>query len=141
MSVTCGALVDRTMHDSQWYFVCCACSRIRARLGFVQTGIMMSTMTGNDNGEHGNVMHYALQIGGLIAVCLVLTRIFVKKRCRTRRVKRFRSSGSETTNWSTVVLRNGIHEDLAVSSDGSPSNSYGERMHLLANSNGSLYTT
>ncbi|KAL9185737.1 hypothetical protein ACHAXT_003514 [Thalassiosira profunda] len=119
--------------------------RIRARLGFMQTGLGLSTMNASDDGTRGPVVPYALPIS-MIAVCLLLTQLYIKRRRRNTQYRRLRSGGSEATGWSsawsTVGLYNGIHEDIdqGGGSDDSAGHSYGERIHLLANSSGTLYT-
>eukprot|EP00571_Detonula_confervacea_P001191 CAMPEP_0172317242 /NCGR_PEP_ID=MMETSP1058-20130122/31011_1 /TAXON_ID=83371 /ORGANISM="Detonula confervacea, Strain CCMP 353" /LENGTH=747 /DNA_ID=CAMNT_0013031757 /DNA_START=6 /DNA_END=2249 /DNA_ORIENTATION=+ len=117
--------------------------RIRVRLGFVEKGIMMSTMDGSENMDLGIVMPCVVVIG-VLAVCFSLAQKYRQRR-RNRQIVQTEQSGEEesvATSWSTIGLYNGVHEDMgrAASPKSSTSCNDGERIHLLENSNVTLYT-
>mmetsp|Transcript_10860 Transcript_10860/g.19743 ORF Transcript_10860/g.19743 Transcript_10860/m.19743 type:complete len:265 (+) Transcript_10860:1672-2466(+) len=119
--------------------------RIRTRLGFVQKGIVMSTNNGNENTHAGIVVPYAMTMG-MLAACLLFTQLYRKRRrsCRQNGIQRNQSNEEESvaTNWSTIGVYNGVHENIGHGSDSNVciSSNDGERMYLLENSSGSLYT-
>lgn len=114
------------------------CSRIRARLGFMQKGIMMSTMEDHENNHVGVALGPSFAgLLAMLAVCLLLTQLYHKRRGRRQRniVIHRLSSGEEesiATSWSTRVLCNGIHGDAIINE--------GERMHLLESDSCTRYT-
>ncbi|KAL7555280.1 hypothetical protein ACHAWF_019057 [Thalassiosira exigua] len=125
--------------------------RIRARIGFVQKGIMMSTLDGEEHGGFDAAVPFAAA-GGMVAVCLLFA---LAKTYRLRRIGRNQQQqnilrqpsgedGSVATNWSTMGVCDGAREDVSFfrsfASEGSIDRASGERIRLLENSPGSLYT-
>mmetsp|Transcript_1304 Transcript_1304/g.2704 ORF Transcript_1304/g.2704 Transcript_1304/m.2704 type:complete len:194 (+) Transcript_1304:44-625(+) len=78
--------------------------RIRSHLGFVQKGIMMSTVNGSEEDGQSNIIPYSL-LTTFAIVCFLLT-FLVRKRRRTRRRHREPppvDDESVATNWSQVA--------------------------------------
>jgi len=109
----------------------------------------MSTMDGRENsGIVDTAIPYAIAVG-MLSVFLLLLQLFLKRRRgRQQDIQSQPSSEEEsiaTSSWSTIAVYNGVHEDIdsgkRYDSKGSISCSDGERMHLLENSSGSLYTS
>mmetsp|Transcript_7236 Transcript_7236/g.15736 ORF Transcript_7236/g.15736 Transcript_7236/m.15736 type:complete len:104 (+) Transcript_7236:923-1234(+) len=103
----------------------------------------MSMNNGSENRDTGIVIHCAMAIG-MMALFLLLAQAHRTRRhgCRRGGVRREQSNEEESiaTNWSMVGVHNGVHESVYRGSCSQISSDDGERMHLLANSNGSLYT-
>ena len=102
----------------------------------------MSTINGSESRNMGIMMPFAMVIG-MISVCLLFTQIYRKRHKRQRRDRQLEiqrqssNDGGESvaTKWSTTGVYNGVRGYRG------PSHSYGERIHLLENSSGSLYYT
>ena len=113
-------------------------------------GREMSAMDGRGNVSIvGTAIPFAIAVGMLSMLLLSLAQLFLKRR-RGRQQKMQSQPSSEeesiaTSSWSTRAVYNGVHEDIdsgkRYDSKGSISCSDGERMHLLENSSGSLYTS
>ena len=105
----------------------------------------MSTINGSENRNVDIVVPYAITMG-MLAACLLFTQLYRKRR-RSRQqdgIQRNQSNEEESvaTNWSTIGVYNGVHENIGHGSDSNVciGSNDGERMHLLENSSGSLYT-
>ena len=113
-----------------------AAHRLRLRIGFLQKGILITTMDDNDNNKDVDAAMPIAIIMAILAALLLFTQMTRNRRCRCRRELERSSSdaASIATSWSTRVLCHGTHGDDRSHQDD------GERSHLLANSSGTLYT-
>jgi len=101
----------------------------------------MSTMSGRESNDANNMVTCAM-MAGMLAVCVFLAQIHLKRRRRQRALSLCSEEESIASSWSTIGLYNGIHEDIRHSGyqKQSAGDIDGERMHLLENSGGTLYT-
>lgn len=119
-------------------------SRIRTRLGFEQKGIVMYINKGSENGDAYALIMYVLGIGMLACFFFLAQNMYHNRRRGRvqRRMQREQSNAEESvaTNCSTEGVYNGVREKQDHTSGSQVSVSDGERMHLLANKGGALYT-
>jgi len=114
--------------------------RLRYKIGFIQKGILMSTIDGNENRKDGFTISFA-GILLIMAGLLLLKQTFQKRSCRRPRevLEETNLERHESNGDSIRALMNGTQGDLRRDRHQTTS-SHAERIHLLEDNSGILYT-
>ena len=119
-----------------------AVHRLRYKIGFIQKGILMSTIDGNENRKDGFTISFA-GILLIMAGLLLLKQTFQRRRrrsCRRPREVETNLERHESNGDSSIrALMHGTQGDLRRDRHQTTS-SHAERIHLLEDNSGTLYT-